>query len=323
MKRHRSLISFDWALKRLLRSKANFDVLEGLLSELLMTDVQIVELLESESNKEDPLDKYNRVDMKIRNTQGEIILIELQYEREYDYLQRMIYGVAKTITEHMREGDPYAKIQKVISISILYFDLGAGSDYVYHGTTSFKGLHTQEELLLNEGQKKMFNRQTIQDIFPELYLIKVSRFNDVARDPLDEWIYFLKNAEIRENFTARGLKKAKEVLDILRLSEEERNAYERYQEDLHFQASMVESTWVAGKIEGEIIGEQRGIQIGEQRGEQRGEAKILIRQLQRRFGALPAWASEAIAKAEPPALETWSLRILEAQSLDELFANRP
>ncbi|MBF0440191.1 MAG: PD-(D/E)XK nuclease family transposase, partial [Magnetococcales bacterium] len=92
MSKSRRLITFDWALKRLLRSKANFDVLEGLLSELLMTDVKIVEILESESNKDGPLDKYNRVDLKVKNSQEELILIELQYEREYDYLQRLVYA---------------------------------------------------------------------------------------------------------------------------------------------------------------------------------------------------------------------------------------
>ena len=49
----RQLVSFDWAIKRLLRSKANFVVLEGFLSELLFDDIKILELLESESNKED------------------------------------------------------------------------------------------------------------------------------------------------------------------------------------------------------------------------------------------------------------------------------
>ncbi len=48
----RKLISFDWAMKKLLRSKANFDILEGFLSELLKEDVRIQEILESEGNKE-------------------------------------------------------------------------------------------------------------------------------------------------------------------------------------------------------------------------------------------------------------------------------
>ncbi|MEO5334358.1 MAG: DUF4351 domain-containing protein [Magnetococcus sp. YQC-5] len=51
------------------------------------------------------------------------------------------------------------------------------------------------------------------------------------------------------------------------------------------------------------------------------EAKMLMRQLQRRFGEVPAWASEKLDKAESPALEEWGLRLLDAQSLDEVFAD--
>ena len=60
----RKYISFDWALKRLLRNKANFVVLEGFLSELLREDVTIEHFLESECNKENAHDKSNRVDIR-------------------------------------------------------------------------------------------------------------------------------------------------------------------------------------------------------------------------------------------------------------------
>ena len=46
-------IRFDWAMKRLLRNKANYAVLEGLLTTLLEEKVTIHRLLESESNQED------------------------------------------------------------------------------------------------------------------------------------------------------------------------------------------------------------------------------------------------------------------------------
>jgi hypothetical protein len=75
----RRLITFDWAIKRLLRSKANFDILEGFLSELLKEDIQIVEVLESESNKKGVADKFNRVDLKIKNSRQQIILIKSLY----------------------------------------------------------------------------------------------------------------------------------------------------------------------------------------------------------------------------------------------------
>ncbi|MBF0179168.1 MAG: Rpn family recombination-promoting nuclease/putative transposase [Magnetococcales bacterium] len=305
----RRLISFDWALKRLLRSKANFEVLEGLLSELLMTEVKIVEILESESNKENHLDKSNRVDMKVRNSQDELILIELQYEREYDYLQRLVYAISKTVTEHVAEGDAYSKVPKVISISILHFDLGDGQDYIYHGTTSFRGLHTNDELQLNQGQKGLFLRQSIAEIFPEFYLLRVKRFDEIARNSLDEWIYFLKTGEIREEFTARGLQKAKQVLDILQLPEEERRAYEFYQDERHYQASMVESTWVAGRLE------------GRQEGRQEEAASMLLKLIRRKFGQTPEWVTEKVKSANLELIETWSDNFVFANSVDEVFAS--
>jgi predicted transposase/invertase (TIGR01784 family) len=303
--KQRRFISFDWALKRLLRSKANFEILEGFLSELLHDEVRIMEILESESNKDDQHDKFNRVDLKVKNARGELTIIELQYERESDYLQRILFGTAKAITEHIREGEPYSSVVKVISVSILYFDFGRGADYIYRGTTQFRGLHTNDELDLNEGQKAMFKRDSVSALFPEYYLIKVNRFNDVARDTLDEWIYFLKNEDIRAEFTARGILKAKEQLDILKLPEAERLAYERYKNDLHYQASMVESTYGYGKMEGR----------------KEGKADTLTRLLQRRFGDLPTWASQKIADAELSTLEEWSLRILDATTLESVLAD--
>ena len=92
-------IRFDWAVKRLLRHKANFGVLEGFLTVLLGEDIHIIEILESESNQQTPEDKFNRVDIKARNSKDEIIIVEIQNTREIYYLERILYGVAKTITE--------------------------------------------------------------------------------------------------------------------------------------------------------------------------------------------------------------------------------
>jgi len=187
-------------MKKLLRSKANFEILEGFLSELLKENIHILEILESESNKEDQRDKFNRVDLKVKNQKNEIIIIEVQYEREFDYLQRILFASSKVITEHLHESEAYSDIVKVISVNILYFDLGHGNDYIYHGTTSFKGLHHQDILELSDEQQGLYKKDKIHQIFPEYYLVKINNFNDRAKDTLDEWIYFLKNEEIKENF---------------------------------------------------------------------------------------------------------------------------
>ncbi|HAT50227.1 MAG TPA: hypothetical protein DCS88_07825 [Alphaproteobacteria bacterium] len=49
---------------------------------------------------------------------------------------------------------------------------------------------------------------------------------------------------------------------------------------------------------------------------------MLSRLLQRRFGTIPGWANEKIAQAEPSLLEDWSLRIFDAQSLDDVFSDK-
>nr|VFK29364.1 MAG: conserved hypothetical protein (putative transposase or invertase) [Candidatus Kentron sp. LPFa]VFK36178.1 MAG: conserved hypothetical protein (putative transposase or invertase) [Candidatus Kentron sp. LPFa] len=96
------------------------------------------------------------------------------------------------------------------------------------------------------------------ELYPEYYLLKINRFDDIARDTLDEWIYFLKNEEIEDTFQAKGLKKAKEILDIMNLSEEERLGYESHVEDRRYQASMYQSTFVVGRMEGKAEGRAEG-----------------------------------------------------------------
>ena len=233
----KKLVRFDWAIKRLLRNKANFVVLEGFLSELLFDDIKIEQIFESEGNQFYDADKFNRVDILTQNSKKELIIIEIQSTYEIDYFQRMAYGVSKSISENLKLGQKYSEIKKVISINIVYFDLGQGQDYIYRGVTDFKGLHQNDLLALSEKQKSTFLKEKVSDIFPEYYLLKVNQFNDVAKDTLDEWIYFLKNSEVKDSFRAKGLKEANNVLDIMRLEEKDTYGYNRYLDSLHLKAS--------------------------------------------------------------------------------------
>jgi predicted transposase/invertase (TIGR01784 family) len=233
----KKLIRFDWAVKKLLRNKANFVVLEGFLSELLFDNIKIDRILESEGNQETDDDKYNRVDILTQNSKNELVIIEIQNTYEIDYFHRMAYGSSKALAEHLSLGQAYSEIKKVISINVVYFDLGQGKDYVYKGKTDFEGLHEKDTLLLSIQQKQTFAKKEVSDIFPEYYIIKVNQFNDIAKDTLDEWIYFLKNSEVKDEFRAKGLAEAKEVLDIMRLDKEQQYGYNRYLDYLHLKAS--------------------------------------------------------------------------------------
>lgn len=198
------LVRFDWAMKYLLRNKANFDVLEGFLSELLKKSILIETVLESES--------------------------------------------------------------------IVFFDLGIGKDYLYKGSTVFEGLHYGDALALNAEEKELYqSRQSLlietpDQVFPEYYLIKVTQFQEKVKDKLDEWIYFFKHGEIKQEFSAQGIQHAAEKLNILKLTPEERQVYEVYREFSHDDGSF--NVWAQhieqkAKAEGEAIGEVRGEARGE------------------------------------------------------------
>lgn len=153
MRENNKYIRFDWAAKRMLRDKANFGVLEGLLTVLLEEEIKIEQILESEANQDYSDDKFNKVDIKALNSKGEIIIVEIQLTRQLHYLERILYGVSKAITEHMSLGQKYDGVRKVYSISILYFDLGKGDDYLYHGKTTFIGVHTGDKLQVSSKEK--------------------------------------------------------------------------------------------------------------------------------------------------------------------------
>lgn len=123
MKHNRFDWRFDWAIKKILRDKVNYVILEGFIRELIGQPIKIESSLESESNQFAEDIKLNRVDILARSA-----------------------------------------------------------------------------------------IEAIHHIFPEYYLLRVNKFDNETKDSLDEWIYFLKNSEIKDNFSAQGLPEAKDRL---------------------------------------------------------------------------------------------------------------
>ena len=265
-------IRFDWAMKRLLRNKANHAVLEGFLSSLIGSRFKIDRFLESESNQDDEEDKYNRVDILAESENGELCIIEVQNSRELTYFHRMLYGVSKAITEYIGLGNPYDKVRKVYSVNIVYFELGQGKDYVYHGKTEFRGIHEphdmlklsvrQNEKFFGAKEKDLIKRKDAGDLFPEYYVLRVNDFDKVAATPLDEWMEFLKTGKISEQAQAQGLAEARECLRVDALSESERQAYYRHMESVRHMKSLFDTSRDEGFEEGHEEGYEKGIEEG-------------------------------------------------------------
>ena len=279
----KKLIRFDWAIKYILKNKANFEILNGFLSELLGTKISIKSVLDGESNKIDANDKFNRVDLLVENENSEKIIIEVQCERQLDYLSRILYGTSKAITEYICEGDKYRQICKVISVSVVFFKLGIGGDYIYKGTTDFKGIHNHEELRFAPDEQEIYKENHVKpedlqprDIFPEYYIIKVDQFQEKIKSKFDEWVYFLKHSEVKSSFKAKGIKSAAEKLDILKLNKAQRAEYDSFVKDRLHENSMIDSHYGRGKREGEKKGLIKGEAIGIKKGIEKEQLAIVI-----------------------------------------------
>ncbi len=240
------LVCFDWALKNMLRDKANFDILEGLLSELLKQDITIEEILKSESNRIHEEDKSNRVDLLAKTSNDGRAIIEVQSDDGLDYIHRILYGhrilysASKLIMENLKKEDSYRSVKKVYSVNILFCNLGDATDYIYVGQTNFLGKRNKKLLGLSPDQKKCYQEDSQHHaeriaglmpechFLPEYYLLVVNRFDDNIRNGIDEWIYAIKNKVVLPEFKAKGIQAAGEKLKVLKLNEKERKSYDSY-----------------------------------------------------------------------------------------------
>ena len=256
-KKTENYIRFDWAMKRLLRNKANFDVLEGFLSSLFGKTVKIQGLLESEGNREHKDDKANRVDLLALMDDKAKVIIEVQNNTETAYFQRMIFGTSKVLCDYINKGQNYEHVSKVYSVNIVYFAL-------------FRGIHNGDILQLNPFQKEKFEVDTVSQLFPEYYILKVNDFDKVAKSPIEEWIYYFKTGTLPENASAPGLDKVRELLRIDRMSEAERNAYYQHLDDMARLHDTVTSGYEEGHFDGKKEGLAEGIEKGRIEGRQEG-----------------------------------------------------
>ena len=263
----REIVSFDWAIKNILRDKANYDVLEGFLHALLKEKITITDLIESESNQDNREMKFNRVDVLAINSKDEHIIIEVQYSPEQSYFKRLLYGTSKDIVDNIKIGEDYSSVKKVYSVSLIYFDVEASSeknddrDYVYHGKVDFTGLHNGEKVNINPTYLVGYDTTKKDDIniFPEYFIIPLELFNDAINDDLDEWIYAFKNHEVKEEFKSVGIKELGEKLDFVSMNPKQQKQYKKYLEDLASDRGALELNALKAKKERDFEIAKRGL----------------------------------------------------------------
>ena len=268
MREERTLISFDWALKSILRQKDNFDILEGFLTDLIGEKIEIIDLLESESNQANKEDKFNRVDLKAKDSTEREIIIEIQYDSEPDYIGRVYYGTCKTALENMKVGRRYADVKKVISVSIVYWQLLEKS-YLVRGKMEFKDLEDNRAIELKKGQ----------NIFAEYYFIQPEYFNDKIKHKIDEWVYMFKHSKVKGEVEATNIDKVQDKLDRLNMTAEEQKVYEEYRLNKMINEGVLQNKFDEGEVKGKAEGIIEGIERARAEMKAEGIADEIIKKI--------------------------------------------
>jgi len=254
MMSNRMLAGFDWAARKILRDKAHFDILEGFLSALLKQEIKVIALWEGEIICDETLDKFNSIALIVEGQNKELALVEIQNNREMHYYERKLHGAPKLIVDHRQRRDGDDKFSRIMAVSIFDFPLGVGeTDYLYYGTTEFYGIHDHSRLALKPAQKQAFCggfAELENNIVPEYYLITIERFQNFVQNDLDEWLYYFKNAEIKEDFKAENIQLLPEKFTLWKMPDAERRAYERFMMNKASERGMIEAAKMEGREEG-------------------------------------------------------------------------
>ena len=98
-------------------------------------------------------------------------------------------------------------------------------------------------------------------------MIPLGYFNGEVNDARDEWIYAIKNQEVLDEFTSKGMGAMKQKMDYLTMTVQDQREYRSYMEQV-------------GSAKGTILDAQRkGVREGLEQG--REERRVEVEEAQR------------------------------------------
>ncbi len=136
---NKPLVSFDYAIKYLLKDKGDYSIVEGFISALLKTkgykDVKIIALLETESNKEDPKNKRSLADVIVEDADHNKYIIEIERNVKDSFIHKSCFNTSRLIVDNLAHRENYTQLVIVFHISLLVFPMANGSGAINHGKT--------------------------------------------------------------------------------------------------------------------------------------------------------------------------------------------
>ena len=267
----KTLISFDYAIKYLLKDQSGYEIVEGFISSLLQSEgygpVKIKMLLESESNREEPSLKKSVADVVVEDEQGNSYIVEIERSFTASFIHKACFNSSRLIVDSVKGGADFSTIKKIFHITILYFEWNQMKTPVYHAQMVANEVGSRIPLDL-EFFDVRGTKFEVHNVFPEFFFICVPLFNDVIKQELDEWLYVMKNSEIKDDFKSPYMKQVEDRLNVLKMNQAEHYDYLKYEKDACSQRDALAAA------------EEKGIEKGIEKGKAEAEAKAKMEKIE-------------------------------------------
>jgi len=251
------LISFDFAIKYLLKNKGDYDIIEGFISALFASQgyppIKINALLDTESNKETLELKKSIADLVVEDEEGNKYIVEIERSYTPHFIHKACFNSSRLVVDGIYGNQDYTTIKKIFHISLLYFSTKEMLKPIYHGKTIVHEVDTKHPVdvrIANEGLV-IFNTP---NVFPEYFFISVPMFDDIINSEIDEWLYVMKHSDIKQSFKSPYMAKVAERLAVIKMSAAERNEYIYYQKQSVHSQDILQAAETKGKVEGKAEG---------------------------------------------------------------------
>ena len=254
------LVSFDYAIKYLLKDKGDYSIVEGFISALLNTrgykNVKIIALLETETNKEDSKSKRSLADVIVEDEDHHKYIIEIERNVKDSFIHKACFNTSRLIVDNLAQREDYTQIIKIFHISLLYFPIGSGNGAIYHGKTIIHEIETNEKLSVHIKNKETGEIFDATNILPEYFYISVPLFNDRLEKEIDDWLHVMKYDKVPKNYHSPYMSQVAEKLSILKMTKEERELYSYYQKKLYNDRDELKFAEAKGEARGEARGKE-------------------------------------------------------------------
>ncbi len=284
----------DFAFKKIFGSEQSKDILISFLNAIIYSGedkIQDLEIIDPYNAPSIVSLKDSYLDVKAVLEDNTKVIIEMQVESVEGFSKRVTYNLSKTYSNQLSSGEGYLQLNPVIALTITDFKIFKKTKEVI---SRFSFIEEKKKFIYPDDEMKM--------VFVELPKFKkeLAELETIT----DKWIYFLKQAPSLEIIpetmeSVPALKKAMEIAQRaqLTLAEEER----LYKQEVFFQ-------------------DQKGVAIKARReGQLEGERKIILRQIQRRFGKIDEETMALIEELSAENLELLGEAIFDFNESQDLL----